>query len=469
MTQLAPHVVALAGGDAPGCDTIGNKATSLAAMAAMGLPVPPAVVVTTDACRAWLADGRLPTGLDAAVAWLEARTGRCFGAGSRPLLLSVRSGAPVSMPGMMDTILNLGMNDAAQAALAAESGDSGFAADTRERFESVFLAIVGAPPQADPHRQLTAAVAAVFGSWDSRRARRWREHQGIAHDLGTAVTIQAMVYGNRCDRSGTGVLFSRNPLTGANVPYGEWLPRAQGEDVVSGRCTPRPLAALAAAMPAVAAELLAAAAVLERRDGDMQDIEFTVEAGQLWLLQTRIAKRAPRAAARIAVELAQAGIIDRATALARVSPEQLDLLAAPTLAEPVPGDSLAAGEAASPGVGQGVLVLASDEAERRAADGEAVVLARPTTSPEDLHGMLAATAIVTELGGATSHAAVVGRSLGKPVVVGCGAGTLSGLAGRLVTVDGGRGRVFDGLLPMMAAADDPVLATLHAWRCEAAA
>lgn len=467
MTRLAPHIVALAGAETPDRATIGNKAASLAGMAALGLPVPPAVVVTTDACRAWLADGVAPDGLERAVAWLEAQTGCRFGTGPRPLLLSVRSGAPVSMPGMMDTILNLGMTDSAQAALAAESGDSGFAADTRARFESLFVAIAGAPPPQDPHQQLAMAVAAVFGSWNSRRARRWREHQGISHDLGTAVTIQAMVYGNRCDRSGTGVLFSRNPLTGANVPYGEWLPRAQGEDVVSGRRTPLPLAALTAAMPGVAAELLAAAVMLERRDGDMQDIEFTVEAGRLWLLQTRIAKRAPRAAARIAVELAEAGIIDRATAMARVSPAQLEALAAPALAEPVTGASLAAGEAASPGVGQGVIVLGSDEAERRAADGEAVVLARPTTSPEDLHGMLAATAIVTELGGATSHAAVVGRSLGKPVVVGCGVGTLAGLAGRLVTVDGSRGRVFDGLLPMIAASDDPVLATLRAWQAEA--
>jgi len=468
--RLGDHVLALSGGPSPDRALIGNKAASLADMAALGLPVPPAFVVTTQACRAYLEGGRLPAGLEAAVdagiAWVEQATGRTFGSGPSPLFVSVRSGAPVSMPGMMDTVLNLGMCPEAAAALARETGDSGFAADTFARFEKQFAEIVGHAPPADPRVQFLHAVAAVFQSWNSRRARRWREHQGIAHDLGTAVTVQAMVFGNRCELSGTGVLFSRNPLSGERVPYGEWLPRAQGEDVVSGRHTPLPLSALREAQPAVAAALLDAAAILERAGGDAQDIEFTVETGRLWLLQTRTAKRSPRAAARMAVEMATEGLIDRRTAVGRVSAGQLEALLRPALADDSVADAtiLARGEAASPGAGQGVLVLDSDEAERRAAAGELVVLARPTTSPEDVHGMIAAAAILTELGGSTSHAAVVGRSLGKPVIVGCGAGSLQALGGRMVTADGGPGVVYEGLLPLRSPVDDPVVATLAAWR-----
>ena len=464
--RLGDHVIALTGDSTPDRALIGNKAASLAMMAGHGLPVPPAFVVTTDACRAFLATGELPetlgTELARGVAWLEAATGCCFGRGPRPLLVSVRSGAVVSMPGMMDTVLNLGINDATEALL----GDATFAADTRRRFDELFGSIVGGSPPGEPAAQLTAAVAAVFASWNGRRARRWREHQGISHDLGTAVAVQAMVFGNRCDRSGTGVVFSRNPLTGAAEPYGEWLPCGQGEDVVSGRVTPLPLDALSEAQPEVARELLAAAILLERAATDMQDIEFTVEAGRLWLLQTRTAKRSPAAAARAAVEMAAAGIIERRTAVARVSAEQLAQLDAPSLIEPVLMPAMLRAEPASPGIGQGVVVLDSDTAERRAAAGEAVVLARPTTSPDDIHGMIAARAIITELGGATSHAAVVGRSLGKPVVVGCGEGTLGALAGWNVTVDGGRGLVFEGLLPVQRPVDAPLVATLRAWTAE---
>ncbi|MFN7398962.1 MAG: PEP/pyruvate-binding domain-containing protein, partial [Sandaracinobacter sp.] len=233
MAGPAPLVLHLTGGAAPDRALVGNKAASLAAISGLGLPVPPAFVITTAACNAYLASGAFPAGLgeaiDAGIGWLEGHTGRRFGAGPSPLLVSVRSGAVISMPGMMDTVLNLGLCAEAEAALAAETGLAEFARDTRERFEVLFGEIVGAAPPTDPRAQLMAAVAAVFASWNSRRARRWRDHQGISHDLGTAVTVQAMVFGNRCARSGTGVLFSRSPLNGAPEPYGEWLPRAQGE------------------------------------------------------------------------------------------------------------------------------------------------------------------------------------------------------------------------------------------------
>ena len=477
--QLGLHVLALGAGAPPDGALVGNKAASLAAMAAHGLPVPPAFVIATPACTLFLESGTLPAALtaaiDAGICWIEAETGRRFGQAIAPLLVSVRSGAAISMPGMMDTLLNIGMCPEASAAMAeetgaAETGCSGFAADTAARFQAQFAEIVGTPPPAAPRDQLLAAVAAVFRSWNSRRARRWRDHQGIAHDLGTAVTVQAMVFGNRCSRSGTGVLFTRNPLTGAREPYGEWLPRAQGEDVVSGKASPLPLAALTASHPEIAAALLRAGETLEAAAQDAQDIEYTVESGRLWLLQTRTAKRSPRAAARMAVEMALEGLIARPAALARVSDAQIALLLQPQLdpaaaAAPV----LAQGTGASPGIGQGVLVLCSDEAERRAAAGEAVVLARPTTSPEDVHGMIAAAAIATELGGTTSHAAVVGRSLGKPVVVGCGEGALQALAGRAVTADGDRGLLLAGLLPLVAPAADPALQTLLAWRAAATA
>lgn len=467
-------LIHLSGSALPDRALVGSKAASLAEIASLGLPVPPAFAITTAACNAYLETGAFPAELEAAIdsgiARLEAQTGRRFGGAPSPLLVSVRSGAAISMPGMMDTILNIGLCAEAEAAIAAETGSPDFATDTRRRFETQFGEIVGMAPPAEARAQLRVAVAAVFGSWNSRRARRWREHQGIAHRLGTAVTVQAMVFGNRCARSGTGVLFSRSPLSGAPEPYGEWLPRAQGEDVVSGKVSPLPLAALVDAQPDVAAQLLQAAALLERAGCDAQDIEFTVESGRLWLLQTRTARRSPQAAVRMAVDMAEEGLIARDVALARVSPEQLAQLVRPGLCEATAARAvrLAAGEAAAPGVGQGRLVLTSDEAERRSAAGEAVVLARPTTSPEDVHGMIAASAILTELGGSTSHAAVVGRSLGKPVVVGCGAGALQGLAGRQVTADGGRGLLLDGLLPLSPPTDNVHLATLLAWRDAAA-
>lgn len=492
----ARYTVLLAGDELPPRALIGGKGWSVGRMRALGLPVPPAFVVTTRACAAFMGEGQLPDGLIQeirdGIAWLEEATGRTFGWGARPLLVSVRSGSAVSMPGMMDTVLNLGMTDATEAALATECGDPGFARDTRRRFLALYGEIVmkapevvleaggdpdqwraaiaaagGRPVPEDVEAQLLSAVVAVFESWNSRRARRYRQHHGIPDDLGTAVTIQAMVFGNLDEHSGTGVVFSRNPLTGSPEPYGEFLARAQGEDVVSGRFTPQPLSAMATLMPTVHAELMAAASTLEAANREVQDIEFTVERGQLYLLQTRTAKRAPEAAARIAVDMVRSGLISEADALSKVTPEQIRQILNPRLAAGAAATAqlLARGEGACPGVGQGVVVCDSDEAERRSAAGEAIVLARPMTSPGDLHGMIAAQAVITEQGGSTSHAAVIGRALGRPSVVGCGAGAVTGLAGRVVTVDGESGCVYDGLLPVERrdAAADEVLAALHQW------
>ena len=499
MKSEATWTIALDGGTTPEPALIGGKAWSIAWMSGLGLAVPPAFVITTRACAAFLADKAIPDGLEdeiaAGIAWLEQQSGRTFGGGPRPLLVSVRSGAPVSMPGMMDTVLNLGINRKTEALLAKECGNEAFARDTYCRFLDLYGSIVlKAPPvhlegDKDPAalraeiatvsgsiipddvgEQLRGAIRAVFESWNSRRARRYREHHGIAEDLGTAVTVQAMAFGNIDDRSGTGVLFTRNPLDGSNVPYGEYMQRAQGEDLVSGRRTPEPLSVMAASVPEAHEQLLAAARKLEAEVGDVQDIEFTVEYGKLYLLQTRSAKRAPKAAVRIAVEMVAEGRISPTEALQRVTPDQVRILLSPRLANGAADGAtvLARGESASPGVGQGVVVIDPDEAEERARSGEAVVLARPTTSPNDVHGMIAASAILTEKGGSTSHAAVVGRALGRPCVVGCGEGSLVGLAGQMVTVDGQAGRVYDGCLNVIIPneSDDSALAQLLQWADE---
>ncbi|GGY91839.1 pyruvate, phosphate dikinase [Novosphingobium colocasiae] len=478
--------VRLDGSTLPDRRLIGGKAWSIALMRAMDLPVPPAFVITTQACLAYLEQGAFPAGLeaeiDAGLAWLDAATGRQFGGAERPLLLSVRSGAAISMPGMMDTVLNLGIDDAAEAALAAESGLPDFARDTHRRFLELYASIVlklpveldhGAAPQswreqvaapATPREALLGAVRAVFESWNTRRAKRYRDHNNIPHDMGTAVTIQAMVFGNLDEHSGTGVLFSRNPLTGEPLPYGEYLPRAQGEDVVSGKFTPLGLDAMAAMEPEAHAALLAACARLEAEHRDIQDIEFTVQSGVLYLLQARSAKRAPDAAVRAAVDMVGEGLIDVGQALARVSPEQVQALLLPRLGSgALDAAAVAAqGEGACPGVACGVVVTDPDEAERRARTGEAVVLVRSTTSPDDIHGMIAAVAVVTEQGGSTSHAAVVSRALGRPCVVGVGKGPQPGA---IVTVDGESGRVYAGQLPveMPDEAADARLARLIDW------
>lgn len=488
---MSDWTIRLDGSELPTKEAAGGKAWSIARMRGLGLPVPPAFVIGTKACLAFLDSGDFPAGLieeiDAGLAWLEGESGRTFGAGERRLLLSVRSGAAISMPGMMDTVLNLGIDDAGEGALAAETGLPAFARDTHRRFLELYASIVlKAPVELEPtaspaqwrdtigsgavpgdvRDQLLATVRAVFESWNTRRARRYRDHNNIPHDLGTAVTIQAMVFGNLDERSGTGVLFSRNPLTGEALPYGEYLPRAQGEDVVSGKFTPLALDAMLEAEPDAHAALLAASDRLEREHGDVQDIEFTVQSGQLYLLQSRAAKRAPAAAVRFAVDMVAEGRIDATTALSRVSAEQVRTLLLPRLKDGATDGAavLAAGEGACPGAAVGVLVADADEAERRAAAGEDVILVRKTTSPDDVHGMIAARAVVTEQGGSTSHAAVVSRALGRPCVVGVGDGAVA-QSGTVVTVDGAAGLVYAGTLATEAPSerDDAHLRQLIDW------
>ncbi|GLZ50243.1 hypothetical protein Acsp06_64280 [Actinomycetospora sp. NBRC 106375] len=502
MPATAQLVLRLDGSTLPDRALIGGKGWSIARMRALGLPTPPAVVVTTDAFRRFHRaadrDDLLFREIDDAVAWLEEQTGRRLGATDRPLLVSVRSGAAVSMPGMMDTVLNLGINDSVEAALATESGHPGFAADTHRRFLDLYTDIVlghrvpdlpddltparrraeitksmGASVPEDPLEQLRGATRAVFASWNSRRARRYRSHHGIPDDLGTAVTIQAMVFGNLDTESGTGVLFSRNPLTGAPGAYGEYLARAQGEDVVSGRVTPAPLGELRRSLPSVHEELLHCAQVLETENREIQDVEFTIQHGRLYLLQSRTAKLSAVAALRTSVDLVDEGLLSEDEALARLTPDHVRTVLAARLTD---GEQTLAerlvrtGEGASPGVGSGLVVTDADEAERLASAGTAVVLVRPTTSPEDVNGMIAARAVVTEEGGTTSHAAVVSRALGVPCVVGCGSGTIDAVAGRPVTVDGEAGRVYDGALELTAPTENdiPGLRIVAAWAAERA-
>lgn len=396
---------------------LGGKAWSITEMLRHGIPVPPAFALTTDECgRYFSAGGAIPTDVTAclpeAMARLERETGRTFGGGARPLLVSVRSGSPTSMPGMMDTILNLGVNDSVERALADATGSPRYAADTRRRFAEQFEKVVGEQPPPEPWEQLRRAIAAVFDSWRSDRAVAYREERGISEHAGTAVTVQAMVFGNLDDRSGSGVMFSRDPTGAGERHYGEWLPRGQGEDVVSGAFDPLPLEALAESLPGVHAELLETARRLDAAAGCAQEIEFTVESGRLWLLQCREAKVHSGAAVAVSGDV-------------RV---------------------LAEGRPACPGLVSGVVVADVEEAEARALNGEGVILARQTTSPHDVRAMSVVAGVVTEIGGATSHAAVVSRELGVPCVVGCGQGVIARLEGRLVTLDAGAGRVLEGLV-----------------------
>jgi pyruvate,orthophosphate dikinase len=455
-------------------EALGNKAHGINLMRGLGLPVPPAFCITTEVCAAFLAGDERALDLVwhavlERLAWLERETSRTFGRGPRPLLLSVRSGAAQSMPGMLDTVLDLGINDAVHEALASHITQE-FAADTRTRFDAMYRRVVlgGGFPDVpdDPVVQLRRAIEAVFASWNSPRASAYRAHHGIDGAGGTAVVIQAMVFGNLHRDSGTGVLFSRNPATGADEPFGEWLPGGQGEDVVAGTVDCLPLETLRSAQPEVYAELMAAAAELERVGRDVQDIEFTVEEGRLWLLQTRVAKRSPQAAVRLALLFHAAGVIDDAEAARRVTPGQVGALLSPSLQPEtrITATVLAKGLPACPGVVSGTAYGDIDDALDAADRDEDVILVRTSTSPDDVAGMLAARAVVTELGGATSHAAVVSRELGRPAVVGCGAGVAAALDGRPITVDGGTGEVFDGVLPLTAWSerDSPDLIALSA-------
>jgi pyruvate, orthophosphate dikinase len=464
-------------------DVLGGKAQGLVMLRRLGLPAPPGFVIGTAACRAFLRDGRLPAGLDgelaAAIAELEATTHRKLGGPERPLAVSVRSGGSVSMPGMMATILNLGLTAEATAGLAAETGDPRFARDSRRRLLSSYAAATtgGEPIPDDAIGQLRRAVVAVFSSWDSPRAATYRELHGIPHDLGTAVTVQAMVFGNRDDHSGAGVAFSRNPNTGEQVPFGEVVLRRQGDDVVSGGSLTRPLHDLAGREPATWAGLLEALRRVEEHERDACYLEFTFEAGQLWLLQARPGRFVGAAAVRVAVDLADAGVIGRAEALLRVSPRQLRLVRVPRIVGVGQADLVARGLGAAPGVAVGRVATTADRAVRMAADGP-VILARPATSPLDLHGLAAAAGVVTARGGPASHAAVVARAMGKPAVVGV-AGLTVDVAdasvraggrrvpeGTGIAIDGTGGEVVMGTPRVATTAADPHLRRLLEWADE---
>ncbi|WAJ43443.1 pyruvate, phosphate dikinase [Mycobacterium sp. Aquia_216] len=471
--EAHPLVVTLDGGTSLPRMVLGNKGYGIDSMRRQGLPVPPAFCITTAVCTKFFADpgsclDQIWNDVRDKMSWLEAETSRTFGHGPRPLLVSVRSGAAQSMPGMMDTVLDLGIDDAVEDALGV-AGSAEFARDTRERFNDMYRRIVlggdsSAEVPADPWVQLRGAIEAVFASWESPRAISYRTHHALGDDAGTAVIVQAMVFGNLARDSGTGVLFSRNPITGANEPFGEWLANGQGEDVVSGNVDVQPVAALRNEQPVVYEQLMAAARSLERAGGDVQDIEFTVEEGKLWLLQTRTAKRSAQAAVRLALQLRHEGLIDDAEALRRVTPAHVETLLAPALQPEtrLAATLLASGLPACPGVVSGKAYTDLDDALDAADEGEDVILVRVATNPDDVQGMLAARGIVTEIGGATSHAAVVSREIGRPAVVGCGAGVAAALAGKMITVDGGEGEVREGILECTAwsETDSPDLAEL---------
>ncbi|GAA4935743.1 PEP/pyruvate-binding domain-containing protein [Actinoplanes utahensis] len=419
-------------------DVLGGKAHGLRTLAGLGLPVPPGFVITTAACRAFLRDGRFPDGLEAemtaAVHDLETAARERFGASNRPLSVSVRSGAAVSMPGMMDTILDV-----------------------------------------DPADGLRAAVEAVFRSWRAPRAVSYREVHGIPHDLGTAVIVQAMVFGDRDERSGSGVAFSRDPSTGVRAPFGDVLFERRGDAVVSGQSATRPLSDLAAREPAIWTPLVDGLDRAERHYRDACHVEFTFESGKLWFLQVRPGGLSGRAAVRVAVDLVGEGLIDRATALARVTPRHLRAARTPRIRDVA--EVIARGVGASPGVASGRIAVTADQAVRMAADGP-VILVRPHTSPLDMHGLAAAAGIVTTVGGPTSHAAVVARSMGKPAVVATAALTVdpgggrvhcggrSFPAGTVISIDGTGGEVVPGTAEITTGDTDPHLDRLLGWAQE---
>jgi pyruvate,orthophosphate dikinase len=517
-------------------DLLGGKGANLAEMASIGLPVPPGFTITTEACTHYYAHERkypadLAAQVRAALAEIETAVGRKFGDRHHPLLVSVRSGARVSMPGMMDTVLNLGLNDATVEGLGETSGDARFAWDSYRRFIQMYGSVVlgvdhhrfeeilehvkldaGAVedtqlsasdwhrvvdgykemtrretgklfPQ-DPEEQLWGAVGAVFSSWMNPRANTYRRLHDIPASWGTAVNVQAMVFGNMGEDCATGVCFTRDPSTGENVFYGEFLVNAQGEDVVAGIRTPQPLSRARAkrgevsmeeTLPNAYAELLRVRATLEKHYRDMQDIEFTVQQNTLYMLQTRNGKRTAAAGLRIAVEMANEGLIDRNEAVRRVNPASLDQLLHPTLDPKAHRVTLAKGLPASPGAASGAVVFNADEAESRAQKGEAVILVRVETSPEDIHGMHAARGILTTRGGMTSHAAVVARGMGRPCVAGAGsisvdygAQTLASggkvvRAGEVITLDGATGEVLIGHVAMVEPTLSGEFGTLMAW------
>ncbi len=536
-------VYAFGGGKAAGRadmrGLLGGKGAGLAEMANLGLPVPPGFTITTEVCTHYFAhDNTYPKDLEqqvgAALAEIGRLTGKVFGDQLDPLLVSVRSGARASMPGMMDTVLNLGLNDETVEAVAKKSGDRRFAYDSYRRFITMYSDVVlgvghhhfedilddhkdrngytldtdldaddwvelvarykerveeehGAPFPQPPHRQLWGAIGAVFGSWMNQRAITYRRLHDIPESWGTAVNVQAMVFGNMGETSATGVAFTRNPSTGERRLYGEFLINAQGEDVVAGIRTPQEITEAARkeagstrpsmekALPEAFGELRRIAGVLERHYRDMQDLEFTVEQGKLWMLQTRAGKRTAKAALKIAVDLANEGLITREEAVTRIEPAALDQLLHPTIDPEAGRKVLATGLPASPGAAAGEIVFSADEAEALTAQGRRVILVRVETSPEDIHGMHAAQGILTTRGGMTSHAAVVARGMGKPCVSGAGAlrvdygaatMTVAGQTfkqGDVITIDGSTGQVLAGRVPMIEPALSGEFATLIGW------
>lgn len=466
VTTHRPSALSLDGSLPDDREVLGGKAFSINRMRGLGLPVPPAFVLPTYVCEQFHDNGgALPDEVWqqvlAQLAELERQTGRTFGAGPAPLLVSVRSGAAQSMPGMMDTVLNLGLTAGLADELGRDSGDPEWAADTWARFVRSYAEIVvgdgdiTVQPPADPFRQLRDAIGAVFDSWTNERVRAYRERHRLGAGGGTAVTVQAMVFGNRDQTSGTGVMFSRDPSTGEAALFGEWLRHAQGEDVVSGEKDPDSLDTIAALSADLHAELARVAAALEAELRDMVDIEFTIESGRLYMLQCRAGKRSPQAAVRIAAELAAEGLISPAQALDRVSAEQVDSLAQ---AHRVTGEGevLARGHGACPGVATGHVALDLDEVTAHVEAGRDVILVREFTAPDDVPAMFSSVGVLTEVGGATSHAALVCREIGLPCIVGAGAGLVARLAGQVITIDGDSGTVYAGRAgEARSFADDP--------------
>ncbi len=514
-------------GSGGGRELLGGKGVGLAEMTQLGVPVPAGFTITTDACRAYMAaGGEVPDGLDDEIsrhiAALEKRTGKRFGDESDPLLVSVRSGAAVSMPGMMDTILNLGLSDVAVAGLGASTANARFPLDSYRRliqmygevvdgidghrfeqaladlkaarrvsldvdltgddlgklvdtFNAIYEEETGERFPQDAREQLRRAYRAVFDSWNAPRAQVYRRTYEIPDDLGTAVNVVQMVFGNRGESSGTGVCFTRDPATGEKRLFGEFLSNAQGEDVVAGIRTPEPIARMRERMPEAFDQLVETLDRLEAHDRDMQDIEFTVEEGTLYLLQTRTGKRTAAAALRAATEMVDEGLISREEAVARIDPGQLDQLLHPMIDPDAKVEIAARGLNASPGAASGAIVLDADTAEQRGRAGDDVILVRWETTPDDIHGLIQARGVLTAHGGMTSHAAVVARGMGKPCVAGCeglsidyatGAVTIGEhelRAGDVITIDGGTGSVIVGAVPLVPPAIDENFGTILSW------
>jgi pyruvate,orthophosphate dikinase len=512
-----------------GRDLLGGKGIGLAEMTQLGVPVPAGFTITTDACRAYTESGGFPDGLEAEIerhlTSLEEKTGKRFGDAADPLLVSVRSGAAISMPGMMDTILNLGLNDDAVRGLSERTGNPRFANDSYRRliqmygevvdgvdghlfeealsklkdergaaldvdlsaedmaglvetFKAIYESETGSSFPQDAREQLSRAVRAVFESWDNPRAQVYRRAHHIPDDLGTAVNVVQMVFGNKGEQSGTGVAFTRDPSTGESGLYGEFLADAQGEDVVAGIRTPEPLERMQSSLPDAFDQLTATMRRLEEHYRDVQDIEFTVEDGSLYLLQTRSAKRTAAAALKSAVEMVDEGLISREDAVVRIDPGSLDQLLHPMIDPSADVEVVAHGLNASPGAASGGIVFDADTAAERGRNGESVILVRWETTPDDIHGMIAAQGILTAHGGMTSHAAVVARGMGKPCVAGCEALSVDAAArtaaldgrqlseGDVITIDGGTGRVILGPVELVAPQINEDFETILGWADE---